>query len=352
MDLNERLPMRPDAVFRLGSATKLLSCVAALTLLDCGLLHDLDDPVSKYLPRFEPAVLTNISDARGDWRLAPAHRTVTVRDLMRHTSGLQYGFGLNPLDAAYQELGFPKWGRSLADFVAGIASLPLAFQPGTQVCYGYGIDVLGHVMEVICHQPLDQLMQERLTGPLNMVDTGFFVSTGNTQRIASHHECRDGKLVPGEPYTRFLSRPVGLSAGGGWLTGYGGMVSTAEDFGKVLAMLLADGRANGKRLLSPRSVAEVFGDQTAAVPTGMGLRYPPALDVAGRGFGLGGAVQSSPDVGLLHWGGAPYNTSFVVDRKLGVYGLLLAQTGPFEGEFAPAGMKAVFRQAVRATASG
>lgn len=347
MNVGEQQLMRPDAIFRLGSATKLLSSIAALILLDRGLLRDLDDPVTRYLPSFRPSVLTNPSQTRVGWQVVPANRAVTVRDLLRHTSGLQYGFGINALDDAYRDMGFPTWERSLSEFVELIGSLPLAFQPGSQVSYGYGLDVLGHLMEQICQKPLDQLMKDLLTDPLGMLDTGFFVAPGEVQRIVSHYEYADGELVLGEPYTRFLQPPAGLSAGGGWLTGYGGMVSTAKDYGRLLTMLLADGWVDGKRLLTQRSVAEAFRDQTAVVPSGAGLRYPPGLDLPGRGFGFGGAVQCQEGDGLLYWGGAPYNTSFMVDRTLGVYGLLLAQTGPFEPELSPTGMKASFRQAVR-----
>ena len=347
MRLEAHQTMRRDAIFRLASATKLLSSVAAMILVDRGLLQNLDDPVSKYLVNFKPEVLVNPTWARHAWRLVPAHRPVTLRDLLSHTSGLQYGFGINTLDGVYQDMGFPTWDRCLAEFVDQISSLPLAFQPGSQVSYGYGIDVLGHVMETVCKQPLDRLMRELLTEPLNMPDTAFFATPEKAARMVTYYEYCDGQLVPGEPTTRFLSPPAGLSAGGGWLTGYGGLVSTANDFGRVLAMLLAGGLVDGKPLLSASSVAEIFRDQTLMVPAGAGLRYPPALDFPGRGFGLGGAVQSNAATGLLHWGGAPYNTSFVVDRTLGVYGLFLAQTGPFEGEFVPDGIKATFRQAVR-----
>jgi len=338
--------MRCDAVFRLGSTTKLLSSVAALMMLDQGLLEDLDAPVSSYLPHFNPQVLASPHLPRDSWQLTQPDRPVTLRDLMRHTSGLQYSFGLNELDRCYAEMGFLRWDRSLAEFVETIGQLPLAFHPGSQVCYGYGFDVLGRVMEVASGQSLDELMADMLTRPLGMRDTAFSVSPENESRIASHYERVGGELVPGESSAPYLQPPRGLSAGGGWLTGYGGMVSTIADLGRLLSMLLGGGVFQDQRFLSERSIEEIFRDQTVSVPVGAGCRFPLGLDVLGRGFGLGAAVDASRGGGLLHWGGAPYNTSFVISRSLGVYGLLLAQTGPFEGELAPNGMKASFRQAV------
>ena len=338
--------MGADAVFRLGSTTKLLSSVTALMLLDHGLLEDLDTPVSAYLPHFDPDVLATPQLPRDAWQLIRPDRPVTLRDLLRHTSGLQYGFGINELDRCYADSGFPRWDRSLAEFVDTIGTLPLAFHPGSQVCYGYGVDLLGRVMEVASGQTLDELTADMLTGPLGMRDTAFFVRPESASRLASHYEFVDGELVPGEPCARFLQLPKGLSAGGGWRTGYGGMVSTVTDLGRLLSMLLGEGVFDNQRFLSRRSIEELFRDQTASVPRGAGVRFPPGLDASGRGFGFGGALSASPGGDLFHWGGAPYNTSFVVSRSLGVYGLLLAQTGPFEAELAPAGMKSSFRQAV------
>ncbi len=354
MDIAEALPMRSDAIFRLASATKLLSTVVLLRLVEHGLIRSLDDPVSSYLPYFVPAVIPDPELPRSAWRVEPARRPVSVRDLLRHTAGLQYAFGLNALDTEYRALGFPDWKGSLAQFATAMATLPLAFQPGTRICYGYGYDILGCVMEVVCSARLDEVMRQHLTEPLGLADTGFFVPPAKRQRLANHYAWCDGHLTPDDdrPDRSFLTLPDGLSAGGGWSTGYGGMLSTASDFGCVLRMLLRGGcDEGGSRLLSQASVDEMFREQTSDVATGIGHRSPPALDQPGRGFGLGGAVDKKDSSDALHWGGAPYNTSFLVDRARGCYGILFAQTGPFEGEFAPGGLKHGFRQWVRDAAA-
>ena len=349
MDRERGRAMRADGIFRLGSATKLLSSIATLRLLDQGRIKSLDDPVSHYVANFAPAVLSNPDRAHADWRIEPALRQLTLRDLLRHTAGLQYGFGLNALDTQYQALGFPTWDRSLGEFVQAIASLPLAFQPGMRVCYGYSFDVLGLVIQNVCGEPLHLAIHNLLAGPLHMDDTGFFVPPGKHERLVNHYEQQDDKLVLADDAATspFLSLPASLSAGGGWLTGYGGMVSTTNDYCRVLQMMVNGGELDGTRFLRRESVQALFTDQTSAVPVGSGLRYPPAIDVAGRGFTLGGAIDQHASASTIHWGGAPYNTSFMVDASTRQYGVLFAQTGPFDGEFRSGGMKPAFRQWVR-----
>ncbi|TRZ55273.1 MAG: class A beta-lactamase-related serine hydrolase, partial [Rhodocyclaceae bacterium] len=303
----------------------------------------LDDPVSKYLPEFSASrVLT--SPARnpdGSWQTTTATRPITVRDLFRHTAGLQYGFGLNDLDNEYFQFA-NAWQAPLSDFIGKIAVLPLAYQPGTQFSYSYSIDVLGRVIEVVSGKTLDVFLDEKVFRPLFMVDTAFYAPAGKVGRFSNFYASPDGSLVLKETAaaSEFLVRPIGLSAGGGWATGYGGLVTTAPDFGRLLQMLLNKGELEGARILKPGTVDEMIKNQLLGIDRS--TFFPPLPGGYGLGIGLEERADA-PGKPLIFWGGAPYNTSFFADFRTGQYAIFLTQSGPWDKLYQPGGLHVEFR---------
>ncbi|MGH6638216.1 MAG: serine hydrolase domain-containing protein [Polaromonas sp.] len=349
MDVENKVPMRTDALFRAASITKIVAAVGALTLVDEGKMS-LDDPVSRFLPEFAaPVVLTSQTrNPDGTWQTAPAQRAITIRDLLRHTAGLQYGlFGLNELDNEYVQFA-NAWRAPLSSFIRAIAALPLAYQPGTQFSYSYSIDVLGRVMELASGQPLDQFLAAKVFTPLQMVDTGFVVPAGKAARLSNFYQSAGGvlTLLEAGATSEFLTQPAGLSAGGGWSAGYGGIVTTATDYGRLLQMLLNKGQLEGTRILSAASVDEMIKDQLVGVDRSN--RFPPLPVTYGLGVGVEERADA-PGKPLILWAGGPYNTTLFADFKTGQYAILLTQTAPFIPQFRPGGIHSEFRAKALAT---
>ncbi|MBW0003743.1 MAG: beta-lactamase family protein [Hyphomicrobiales bacterium] len=226
-DPQENAPMSSDSIFRIYSMSKMITVTAALTLVEDGLMS-LDDPVSKYLPQF-----TNMNvggavanPAGGDtnvMQLVPANRPITVLDLMRHSSGITYGFfGDTLVKKAYQNVDLLSGKFTNAELMDRLAKLPLAYQPGTTWDYSYSIDVLGRIVEVVSGKSLYQFEKERLLDPLQMPDTSFYVTEPSRKsRLAQPFS--DDKVM-GVDLT--MSDPTEVRP---WESGGGGMVSTAAD---------------------------------------------------------------------------------------------------------------------------
>jgi CubicO group peptidase (beta-lactamase class C family) len=321
-DLSSRRPMADDTIFRLHSLTKPITSTAAMMLIDQGKLK-LDDPLSTYIPAFADAkvgVETTADDGRKILELVPLQRPITIRDLLRHTSGMTYGFYGDSLVRK-------TWGNSNiyagdldnAKFAARVARLPLAEQPGTLWDYGHSTDILGRVIEVVSGQSLYQFEKQHLLGPLGMVDTGFFITDPEARQ-------RQARPVPSDTFEN--SAEIYMK----WESGGGGMVTTLKDFSRFAEMLLAGGVFEGRRILSPESFAQMTTDQ---IGPGSGVDsdyyYFPG-DGYGFGFGLGirtEAGKATPpqpgSLGELKWDGAT-GCYIVIDRKQELFFVLLQQT--------------------------
>ena len=293
-------PMKADDIFRIYSMSKPITVVAALTLVEAGRLQ-LDDPISKYLPEFASMQVGIPSAELPDGiRLVPAERPITVQDLMRHSSGLTYGFfGDTPVKKAYQQAHLEADNPDLATFVGRLAKLPLAYQPGTTWDYGYSIDVLGRIVEVISGQSLYDYEKAHVLDPLGMTDTGFGVPDAAQQdRIAEPFS--DDRNIGVDVNISDPRHPVRMLSGGG------GMVSTAEDYARFLQAMLAGGTLDGHRVIGPQTERYMTADQLGSVRPG-----PYYLPGPGYGFGLGIAVRTQTgvapfpgDTGDWYWGGA------------------------------------------------
>jgi CubicO group peptidase (beta-lactamase class C family) len=326
LDPQAKTPMRSDAVFRIYSMSKPITSVAAMMLFEEGKLS-LNEPVGKYLPALAKMQVAtdNKPDPEADPQklvLVPADHPISIQDLMRHTSGLTYGFfGDTPVKKLYAEAKLGNITQTNAEFVERIAKLPLSYQPGTTWDYSHSTDVLGRVIEVISGKSLYDFEKERILGPLRMSDTSFYVTDQTNQsRIAEPFD-NDRKIGNGAT----VGDP---RVGGAWESGGGGMVSTAIDYARFLQMLLNGGTLDGKRILGPKTVAYMTADHlgTAVVP---GPYYVPG---PGYGFGLGFAVRLDVGVspvngspGDYSWGGAG-GTAFWVDPKEQMFVVFMMQS--------------------------
>ena len=314
LDRASGAPMKKDSIFRIMSMSKPITTVAAMILAEENKL-DVGAPVALYLPEFKDVKV-------GVDGVAPK-RPMTVQDLMRHTSGLTYGlFGNSPVDRMYRQANI-FGAASLTEMVKTIAGLPLLQQPGDAWEYSVSTDVLGRVVEVAGGKDLDVFVEERITGPLKMNDTGFRVKPAAVGRLAKP----DAETAPIDP----TQRPAILSGGAG-------MLSTAGDYARFAQMLLNGGVLNGVRILSPKTVALMTSDQLPATterhtPVAMALGAPLGpLPEMGTSFGLGFAVRvdagRSPlpgSVGDFSWSGI-LGTFFWVDPKEKLVAVLMVQS--------------------------
>ena len=296
-DIEAGKPMAEDSIFRLMSMTKPLIALTALTLYDEG-KFGLDDPISKYLPEWaEPKVLEN-------GQLVPAERPITPRMLMSHSSGLYYGqlegaTGGGVAAMAYQ--AGRAGGATLKDFSEAAAKEPLKFQPGAGYNYGISIDILGRYIEAVAGKPLDEVMREKLTGPLKMVDTDFWVPPDKVGRLCQiYRQPSPGVLEPGRQAADPTVKPT-LFMGGH------GMLSTAGDYERFCLMILNRGELDGVRVLKPGTVDLIFENHVQA---------------PGQMYGLGGVVDGKGGYG---WGGAD-GTQFSVDRSNNLIAIFMTQT--------------------------
>ena len=296
MDVDTKKPMAKDNLFRLASMSKPITGVAVMMLVEEGKVR-LTDPVSRFIPEF--ANLNKVAMPRPGAQGAPpgtpaqgrqggaapapaydvvsANRQITVADLLKHGSGLVSG-GLGAADAARIAPRTPT--DTLATYIPKLANVPLDFQPGTLWRYSgqAGFDVLCRIVEVASGQTYDKFLQERLLGPLNMPDTGFFAPASKAARVVTMSESTPNGL-----------RTVARTDSTVYFSGAGGMMSTAEDYLQFAQMMLNGGELNGRRYLSPRTMALMTSNHTGDMVNGQFGRPP-----RGMGFGLSMQVVMDP----------------------------------------------------------
>jgi CubicO group peptidase (beta-lactamase class C family) len=310
-------PMSDDAIFRIYSMTKPIVSVATMMLVEEGRLL-ITDPVSKYIPAFANV---KVGVANGDkLDLAPLKRPITVQDLMRHTSGLTYGFtGVSPVQKLIKAANVANSNRSLAENVEAMAALPLMHQPGEVWEYSLSTDVLGRVVEIVEGASLGEVLQHRLFKPLYMVDTAFFTPESKLARRADPFSF-DFVTAAGVD-TRESTSPPKFESGGG------GLMSTLADYARFAAMLSGGGAIEGVRILSPRTLAFMASDHLDA-----DVRKSHYLLWRGHCFGLGFAIRTDPgkaptagSVGEFFWGGM-MGTAFWVSPRDSLFAIIMVQT--------------------------
>lgn len=327
-DREAGIPMRRDTIFRIYSNTKPMTSAAVMILVDEG-MFGLDDPVSRFLP-----ALGNLSvgEEKGEGEDAeilevPARREVTIRDLLTHTAGMTYGMTTSPVDRLIGEANLFDRNGTIADMVEKLGRLPLRYHPGTTWEYSMSCDVLGRLVEVVSGRPFDEFLKERIFNPLKMPDTNFWVPPEKTGRFAADyrldmggHARRTG-LPKKEDRERgkvmeFLARPSFLSGGGG-------LVSTAPDCLRFSQMLLNGGEVEGVRVLKPETVSLMLSNHLGPDVSISSFGQSMGVEKFGLGFGVFPAPAGKP--GLIYgWYGAA-GTCCWVDPGRGLAGILMIQ---------------------------
>ncbi len=319
--------MTPDTIFRIASQSKAITSVAALMLMEEGRLG-LGDPVSRFIP---PFAKTTVAVRNGQTvETVPARRAITIRDLLTHTAGISYGTGAD-VAPLYEAKGLgPAAGSGwytadkdepICDTMERLATLPFVAQPGEAWVYGYNTDVLGCVVERASGIPLDQFIRTRITEPLGMKDTQFFLAPAQRERLAVVYASgRDGTIVRapegGRGQGSYVDGPRKSFAGGA------GLLSTARDYARFLEMIRLGGALDGVRLLSPRSVALMTTNQVETLHSTTGLGFGLGFATTDR-FGANGLDS----VGAFGWGGA-YGSVYRVDPESRLVLVLMIQLMP------------------------
>jgi CubicO group peptidase (beta-lactamase class C family) len=271
-------PMQGDTIVRIYSLTKIITSVAAVTLIEEGKLG-LSHPIKDYLPEFNDMRIF-VGGSAQNRELIPAEVPINVHHLFTHTSGFTYGDNEEPLDEFYQTAGLEKAG-SLADLVRMLATLPLKREPGTMYEYGFSTDILARLVEVVSGQPFDLFLQQRILEPLGMADTGFRIDAAKLNRLAKVYEHgTNGGLQPVQHFEfEAIEGQKKFPMGGS------GLFSTIEDYSRFAQMLCNGGELNGVRVLSRKAFEQMTVDHLGGKPVA-NRTYSE-----GYGFGLGVAVR-------------------------------------------------------------
>lgn len=332
--------MPADAVFRIASQSKAVTSVAIMILFEEGRLL-LGDPVSKYIPEFKDTTVAVPEAAKKGpgYKVVPAKRPVTIRDLLTHTAGISYGDG--PAKDLYKAAGLQGWFLAdrnvpVGDLIKKLAKLPFDAQPGEKWVYGYNTDILGYLVEVVSGMSLSDFIKKKITEPLGMADTHFFLPEEKAGRFAAVYGTgKDGKaeLVEDARENTYVKGPRTCYGGGA------GLLSTAEDYARFLLMLQSGGEWGGVHILSPKSVELMTVNHVGGI-------------YGSQGFGLGfwvtkelGMNGDPGSVGAFGWGGA-YHTTYWVDPVEKLVAVFMTQLLPATGSDAQAKFKALVYQAI------
>lgn len=308
--------MTSDAIFRIASQSKAIISVAVMMLIEEGRINLLD-PVSRWMPTF--AQTTVSVDADTGRAVVPARRPITIKDLLTHTSGISY--------AGLPGTGGYSWytadlDEPICDSMDRLGGVPFARQPGAAWVYGFNTDVLGCVVERASGMPLDAFLRERLTGPLGMNDTRFYLPPEQRDRLTAVYTL--------DPELRIARSPDGPRGQGDYVegprrsfSGGAGLLSTARDYGRFLEMLRRHGELDGVRILAPHTVAVMTANQVGTLHNADGLGFGLGFQTVER-LGAGGFSS----VGTFGWSGA-YGTSYKVDPAEKLVLVLMIQLLPY-----------------------
>jgi CubicO group peptidase (beta-lactamase class C family) len=328
-DKEEGRKMSPSTIFRIASQTKAITSAAILLLMEEGKLG-LTDPVSRYIPSFASSKVAVRNDATGAADIVPAKRPITIRDLLTHTAGISYGTDRH-VASMYEAKGLgPAAGfgwftadksEPICDTMERLGTLPFVAQPGEAWVYGYNTDILGCIVEKASGSPLDAFVRSRITGPLGMKDTQFFLPSDQRERLAAVYTIgADGKIAraPDGPRGQgaYVDGPRRSFAGGA------GLLSTAHDYARFLEMIRRDGELDGVRILAPRTVALMRTNQVGTLHSQTGLGFGLGFETTDR-FGANGLDSE----GAFGWSGA-YSTVYRVDPEAHLVIVLMIQVLP------------------------
>jgi CubicO group peptidase (beta-lactamase class C family) len=338
-DKEAQTPLRADHIFRVFSNTKLVTSCAALLLFEEGKLG-LDDPIEKFIPQLgNRKVLRPGATSLDDTE--PAKSSITIRQLLSHSSGLSYGF-FDPgsvIFKALNERGVHDPNTTLAEMVDVLAGLPLIYQPGTSWEYSLAIDVVARLIEIISGQSFDTFIKARIFDPLGMVDTGFVVPNKDQDRLVAYYAGADmmEPMKPGLTRTDNSPFPGAYLSPVARLNGGGGLVSTMPDMVALIRSLLP----GGPTLLKSETIAQMMSNQ---LPQGQWIRFALMGEQPGKAHGLAGGLILKPgpfdhpdSAGELYWGGVA-GTQWWISPRTNMAGVMMAQrqmsfVHPFSFEF-------------------
>jgi len=325
----KRTPMPLDAIFRIASQSKAVTSAAVMTLFEEGKFL-LDDPVARYIPELTETRIAVPAQEKGaaGYATVPAKRPITIRDLLTHTAGISYGDG--PAREDYIKAGVYGWNLSakdisIGDYIKKLAALPFDAQPGERFVYGYNTDILGYLIERVSGMSLAEYIEKRISGPLGMTDTHFFLPESKIGRFTPVYGAdENGKLKLIEPSSDnpYVKGPKKCYAGGA------GLLATADNYARFLQMLLNGGELEGARILGPKSVELMTANHVGSLYSG-----------SAQGFGLGfwvteklGRTGLPGSVGAFGWGGAYYTTYWVdpVEKLVAVFMTQLLPAGAID----------------------
>ncbi|MFZ4263012.1 serine hydrolase domain-containing protein [Sphingobacterium sp. HJSM2_6] len=327
---NPSTKMKEDAIFRIASQTKAITSIGVMMLFEEGKFL-LDDPISNYIPAFKnPKVLDQFNERDSSYTTKPASREITIRDLLTHTSGIDYAqIGSPAMKAIYEKAGivagFSPEKKKLENMINTLGGLPLTHNPGEKFTYSLGIDVLGRLIEVCSGQNLSEFLHQRLFVPLRMKDTYFDLPEEKQDRLVQVYadDAEKGQIVPWtDKYSPGITidYPInrnGLYAGGA------GLVSTIYDYANFLQMIINQGEFNGQQILARRTVDIIAQNQIGNLSLG--------VDKFGLGFQItskDGQARLGLTEGTLSWGGY-FGTNYWADPKEKIVGLIFIQQSPF-----------------------
>jgi len=330
-DLAEGEKMQDDDIFRIASQTKAIISVGVMMLQEDGQLL-ISEPVGNYLPEFMETTVAVANDD-GSYEVVPANRKVTIRDLLTHTSGVDYGGGL--ANDRWEEAEITGWyfahrDEPIRETVSRIAALPFQSHPGEKWVYGYSTDILGALIEVVSGQPLDEFLHSRIFDPLEMDDTHFYLPESKLDRIAVVYSAKEtGGIERTADGNSMVSQGQYVDGPRRSLSGGAGLLSTAADYATFLQMMLNGGEFNGTHVLSPKTVELMTSSHIGELKpgyggkgTGFGLGFSVVLDVGFRGI--------PGSYGEYGWGGA-YHSTYWVDPEEQLVVVYMAQLIPARG---------------------
>lgn len=328
MDTEAKTAMGTDNIFRIASQTKAVTSVAAMILFEEGKLL-LDEPVSKYIPEFaHPVVLDKYNPADTTYNTIPARREISIRDLLTHTSGIDYAkIGSDNMTAIYDKnnipVGFESRPMLLGESIKRLGRLPLVHQPGLQFTYGLNSDVLGYVVEVISGMSLDKFMHDRIFEPLGMSDTYFYIPVEKQERMVK--PCTENEEHKAVKWNVQTFQDVNVNyplVKGTYYSGGAGLSSTITDYAIFLQMMLNGGEYNGQRILSRKTVEIMTSNQIGNLnldDSKFGLGFEIATEASQAKLGV--------SRGSFAWGGF-YGTTYWADPKEKMVCLLFCQQWP------------------------
>jgi CubicO group peptidase (beta-lactamase class C family) len=317
-DIDTKTALKKDDIFRIASQSKAITSLAVMMLWEEGKFL-LDEPISKYIPEFKsPKVLKTFNAADSSYTSEPAKGEITIRQLLTHTSGLDYAaIGSAEFKAIYAKAKIPGGiGNDqgvIGDKIKALAQLPLKQNPGEKYTYGLSLDVLGYFVEVLSKISFDQFLKTRIFDPLGMKDTYFYIPKEKHSRLVALHHDKEGKVYVTKDNIYDGVNPQYPKLTGTYFSGGAGLSSTVEDYAKFLQLFLNKGEFNGVKLLSRKTVELMMVDQLPTFDNEYGL-----------GFGLetqNNDYKSIYSIGTFSWGGA-FNTQYWADPKERLIGLI------------------------------